>query len=290
MRILLFGANGQLGKCLRRVHWPEGTSLIAHDRHETDLCYPDAPAAAIASLSPDLVINAAAYTAVDEAEDEPELAFAINAQAPAAMAAACEQREVPFIHISTDYVFDGTKRAPYLETDPVCPMGAYGSSKAEGEQRVRQACERHVILRTAWVYSAFGNNFVKTMLRLSREREVVRVVADQIGNPTSAHSLADAILAIAPACVATPSWGTYHLAGQGDASWYDLAESVFVDMERRIGRRPKNLAITSLEYPTPTRRPANSRLNCDKIETAFNIRLPPWRRALQLVLDQLYQG
>jgi dTDP-4-dehydrorhamnose reductase len=215
------------------------------------------------------------------------------------MAEACEQRGIPLIHISTDYVFDGSKPAPYVECDPVAPLGAYGLSKLEGEQRVAAACRRHIILRTAWVLSPYSHNFVKTMLRLGLRRAEIGVVDDQIGNPTYAPHLAIAILTIAHIHLVKDGgglpWGVYHAAGAGEASWCDVARAVFLQSSRIEGPSPRVRPITTAEYPTPARRPANSRLDCSKLARTFGIRLPDWRVGiaecvLLLSLDAEYVG
>jgi len=268
------------------------------------------PTIAIASTSPSvrrssprwrastrIVINAAAYTAVDRAESEPEAAWADNCTGPANLAASCHDARVPLIHLSTDYVFDGTKIGAYREDDPVNPLGVYGKSKEAGDRAVRGALPRHVILRTAWVYSAHGSNFVKTMLRLAvdpqpTERPVLlRVVADQTGSPTSAADIAAAIGAIVQQIAAgNTSWGTYHFAGGGAVTWHGLAEAIFELASPWRGPPPLVEAIATADYPTPARRPANSVLDCSRIGAAFGIVPRPWRAALAEVIRELYEG
>lgn len=289
MKILILGTSGQVGTELMRAAWPPGTELVGLARPEVDMARPETVAAAVAEHAPALVVNATAYTAVDKAEGDREAAFAVNRDGPARLAAACAARGAALIHISTDYVFDGTKPAPYTEDDPVAPLGAYGASKEAGEAAVRAALPRHVILRTSWVYAVHGANFVKTMLRFGREREEMRVVADQHGAPTAASDIAAAIVAIAGRISAGNDvpWGTYHFTGTGETTWHGFAERVFQRLEAATGRRPRLLAIATADYPTPARRPANSRLDCTRIRTAFGVAAPRWEDSLDRVLDEL---
>jgi dTDP-4-dehydrorhamnose reductase len=240
---------------------------------------------------PDIVINAAAYTAVDRAESEPEAAWATNCIGPANLSAACDNAAVPLVHISTDYVFDGSKPGAYVENDPVNPLGVYGASKEAGDRAVRNSLERHVILRTAWVYSAHGQNFVKTMLRLAGERPVLRVVADQTGSPTSAADIAAAIGTVVRLIAAgNTRWGTYHFAGAGRVTWHGFAEAIFALAAPWRGPPPKVEAITTADYPTPARRPANSVLDCRRIGDAFGIVPRSWRDALADVIREIYSS
>ncbi|KAA0677451.1 dTDP-4-dehydrorhamnose reductase [Azospirillum brasilense] len=293
MKILILGTSGQVGTELMRAAWPPGTELVGLARPDVDMARPETVEAAVAAHAPDLVVNATAYTAVDKAESDREAAFAVNRDGPARLAAACAARGVPLVHISTDYVFDGTKPAPYTEDDPVAPLGAYGASKEAGEAAVRAALPHHVILRTSWVYAAHGANFVKTMLRFGRERDEMRVVADQHGAPTAAADIAAAIVAIAGRIAVTKDtgndvpWGTYHFTGTGETTWHGFAERVFQRLETATGRRPRLQAIATADYPTPARRPANSRLDCTRIRTAFGIEAPRWEDSLDRVLDEL---
>lgn len=291
MKVLILGTTGQLGFELMRASWAPGTVLAGLPYPEFDVTRPGDVEAAIATHAPDLVVNATAHTAVDKAESEPDLAFAINRDGPAAMAAACEARGIPLIHVSTDYVFAGDKPTPYTEDDPTGPAGVYGASKVAGEEAVRANTARHVILRTAWVYSAYGNNFVKTMLRFGRERDEMRVVADQTGSPTAAADLAAAITHIAGRIAAGEGhalWGTYHLTGGGTTTWYDFAERIFQRLEQRSGKRPRLVAIGTADYPTPARRPANSRLDCTRARERLGVACPPWEESLDRVLDELF--
>ena len=290
MKLLMLGAGGQVGRELCRLAWPAGYGITAFDRDGIDIADREQVFAAVARERPDIVINAAAYTAVDRAESEPDIAWASNCSGPANLAAACDDALIPLIHLSTDYVFDGTKSGPYGEDDPVKPLGVYGKSKEAGDQAVRGALAHHVILRTAWVYSAHGQNFVKTMLRLGAERPVLRVVADQTGSPTSAADIAAAIAGVVRRLAAGGAqWGTYHFAGAGAVTWHGFAEAIFELAAPWRGPPPLVEAIATAEYPTPARRPANSVLDCRRIGEAFGIVPRPWREALAEVIRELYE-
>ncbi len=267
MKIALFGAGGQLGHALLRVGKKRGVDIEGFDRAQADITNPAAISSAISHAS--LIINAAAYTGVDKAETDQARAFAINRDGPANLA----RTGLPLIHLSTDYVFDGTKQGPYVETDPVAPLGVYGRSKAEGEAAAAGA----VILRTAWVYGLEGTNFVKTMRRLGKERQTLRIVNDQRGNPTFADDLAEAILTIA----SQPKPGIYHLAGQGTATWFAFAREIFGD------QGPDLEPVTTADYPTPATRPANSVLDCSKAKATFAVELPHWKDGLKRMLSAL---
>lgn len=279
MKVLLIGRSGQVAQSLLAVECPADIELVAVGRPELDVTDADSIAAALAVVAPDAVVNAAAYTAVDRAESEDDVAQALNADGVGKLAEKCSEINVPLIHISTDYVFDGAKDTAYLETDPVGPLGVYGRTKLAGERAVAAKLKRHIILRTSWVYSPFGQNFVKTMLRLAGERETLNVVDDQVGTPTYAPHLAEAIIEILKRIKTTPArqvpWGLYHVAGQGETTWCGLARTVFEISTAHGGPAAHVDAITTAEYPTAARRPANSRLNCDKLERVFDIRLPP---------------
>src|SRR5712671_683062 len=282
MKLLVLGAGGQVGHELCRLAWPADYRLAAFDRAEIDITRQEAVAAAANRERPDIVINAAAYTAVDRAESEPEAAWAANSAGPGYLAAACRSAGIPLIHISTDYVFDGSKKGSYREDDPVNPLGVYGHSKEAGDRAVREALAEHVILRTAWVYSAHGHNFVKTMLR---------VAADRIGSPTGAADIAAAIAAIVQRLAAGDRhWGTYHFAGGGAVTWHGFAEAIFELAAAWRGAPPKVEAIATADYPTPARRPANSVLDCRHIGEVFGIVPRPWREALAEVIGELYRG
>src|SRR5712691_3737946 len=290
MKLLVLGAGGQVGHELCRLAWPAGYSIAAFERDRVDITEAEAVFAAVAHQRPDIVVNAAAYTAVDRAESEPDIAWAVNCTGPANLAAACRDAAIPLIHLSTDYVFDGKKAGAYREDDPVAPLGVYGHSKEAGDRAVRAALAHHVILRTAWVYSAHGHNFVKTMLRLAGEHPVLRVVADQIGSPTSAADIAAAIGTIVQQLDAgNSSWGTYHFAGGGTVSWHGFAEAIFELAAPWRGPAPLVEAIATADYPTPARRPANSVLDCRRIGEAFGIVPRPWREALAEVIGELYE-
>lgn len=288
IRVLVFGGAGQVGFDLARARWPTGFAVRPLGHNEADITDAEAVAAALRAEEPGLVINLAAYTAVDRAESEPERAWAANCAGAGNVARACAKRGVPLVQLSTDYVFDGTKSEPYREDDPLNPLGVYGASKAAGERAVREALSRHVILRTQWVYGVHGANFVKTMLRLGREHEVLRLVADQRGSPTAAADLAAALVAIAGRLAAGEgAWGTYHYAGAGVTSWHGFAEAIFDLAAPRLGRRPKVERVATADYPTPARRPLNAVLDCGKIRRDFGIRPRPWRESLAAMLDEL---
>jgi dTDP-4-dehydrorhamnose reductase len=257
-----------------------GVQVVAIGRPDLDLADEKSVAAAIARERPDIVVNAAAYTAVDRAETEPAIAHAVNALGAEHVAAACAANAIPIIHISTDYVFDGTKDGPYVEDDPTAPINVYGRTKLEGEQRVAEACERHLILRTAWVHSPWGVNFVKTMLRLATARPNIGVVDDQTGSPTYAPHLAATVLAIAARAAADPAgmrWGVYHAAGLGETTWFGFAREIFRHAVEQGLPAAEVAAIATAAYPTLARRPANSRLNCDRLRLLLGVELPDWR-------------
>ncbi len=264
-----------------------GVALSFAGRERLDLAAGADPGALIAAERPAAVINAAAYTAVDKAESDADAAFRLNRDAPAAMARACARLDIPFVHFSTDYVFDGLKAEPYLETDATGPTGVYGRSKLEGEQAVMAAGGRAAILRTAWVFSAFGANFVKTMLRLAGGREEIGVVADQLGRPTWARDAAAGALRAAEVLLDGGEGGLFHLSGADDATWADFAEGIFAESGRRGGPQARVRRITTADYPTPARRPANSRLDCGRIEAAMGLKMRPWREALGGCFEEL---
>lgn len=289
MKILVLGAGGQVGRELCRYSWSAEMRLIAPGRSRLDITWPEAVAAAIEGERPDIVVNAAAYTAVDRAENEPDAAWAANCAGPASVAAACRDAGAALIHISTDYVFDGTDDNPYREDAPVNPLGVYGASKEAGERVVRETLREHIILRTAWVYSAHRHNFVKTMLRLAAERPALRVVADQTGSPTSAADIAGAIARIAQHIWGgNTDWGTYHFAGASAVTRHGFAEAVFELASRWHGPPPRVDAIASADYPTPARRPAKSVLDCSRIRATFGIEPRPWRAALGEVIEEIF--
>ena len=288
-RVLVTGGKGQLGTELTRYPWPDGWNVTAIDLADLDLTDTLAIAGMISGTPWAAVINAAAYTAVDRAESDVVTAWRVNALAPAAIAAACAAADIPLVHISTDYVFDGQREGAWREDDPVAPLGVYGASKLGGELAVRTACPRHVILRTAWVVSAHGSNFVKTMLRVGTERDRVSVVDDQRGSPTSAADLAAAAATIAVALATDPAaaTGTYHFSNAGETSWHGFAKEIFARSAKRGGPSPEVVPIQTADYPTPARRPANSLLSHDAITRAYGIVPRGWPAALDDILDEL---
>ncbi len=294
MKVLVIGKEGQLARSLLRHGRETGDEIVLVGRPEIDLAEPQTLADAVAAAKPDVVINAAAHTAVDDAEGEPEKAMAVNGIGPGALAEACHRLDIPLIHVSTDYVFDGTAERAYREDDATSPIGVYGQSKLEGERRVVAAARKHVILRTAWVYSPWGKNFLKTMLRLGETRDEVSVVSDQIGCPTYAPHLAAACLAIAARVrdepAGAPLWGIYHAAGSGETPWSGFARELFKQAEARGGRAVAVKPISTAEYPTRARRPANSRLDCGKLERVFGLRLPRWEVGTAECIDGIVRG
>jgi dTDP-4-dehydrorhamnose reductase len=290
MRALLFGGTGQVGAEICTLVGDAGFDLVAPGHAGFDLKDLEAIAELIASKPWDIVINAAAYTDVDAAESNEVLAFAINAEAPARIAAETGQRGVPLIHISTDYVFDGRKGVPYVEQDQIGPLNAYGRSKAAGEHGVRKSSPRHIILRTSWVYSHRRKNFVKTILHLAKTRNQLKIVADQRGCPTRASDIARACLVIAERCMSEPEYapyGIYHYAGAGEASWFEFATAIINLAGKRLSRQLEVLPIPTRDYPTPAIRPRDTRLDCDLVAQNFDITLQPWQDALADTVDRL---
>jgi dTDP-4-dehydrorhamnose reductase len=286
MRVLIFGRTGQVARELERAQWPKKLVLRFLDRAACDLTDPAAARRAIVHAQPQIVINAAAYTAVDRAEGEPHSAGLVNRDAPAAMAEACAKVNAILVHLSTDYVFDGSKPGAYIEEDPVAPISVYGRTKAEGETAIRSALERHVILRTSWVFAAHGSNFVRTMLRLASERPELRIVSDQRGAPTAARDIANAIVVIANAIAAgNAASGTFHFTSSRPTTWYDFARTIFDLSGREISLVP----ITTAEYTTAAQRPMNSVLYCGWIARDYAIPQPSWRKALADVLAEMGQ-
>lgn len=290
MRVLVTGVTGQVGGALVARPAPDGIEWIAAGRDRLDLSAPEAIAAAVDALAPDAVVNPAAYTAVDAAETDGETAFRVNRDGPAALAAACAARGIPLIHLSTDYVFDGTGTRPYRPDDPVAPLGVYGASKEAGERAIRGVLDDHVILRTAWVYAADGRNFVNTMLRVGAERDELRVVADQHGTPTPAGDIADAVATLLAARRAgTAVRGTFHYTAAGETTWHGFAEAIFRRAEKHWGRRPAVHPIATADYPTPAKRPAYSVLDNSALDAALagvaTVPRRPWEAALNAVLD-----
>ncbi len=293
MRIAVTGRGGQLASAmLEKAAAMPDVSLMAFVRAAVDLGHPDSVLPAIRRVNPDIIVNAAAYTAVDQAESEPDVAMAVNGAGAGAVAVAARVLGIPVVQISTDYVFDGTNPLPYRETDAVNPVSAYGRSKLEGERAVAAANPDHVILRTAWVYAAEGKNFLRTMLRLAETNETLRVVADQHGAPGYAPDLANAVLAVCRNLLANPQRpemrGIFHMAGAGEATWADFAEAIFAGSTARGGPSASVTRITTAEYPTPAQRPANSRLDCGKLLAVHGITLPDWRESLEACLDRVF--
>lgn len=279
MNLLVFGQTGQVAREMAQIV-PDGRFL---GRDQADLMQPALCRDLILKARPDAVINAAAWTAVDRAEAEEEAATVVNGAAPGEMAGACAALGIPFLHVSTDYVFDGFGTAPFAPDHPTAPLGGYGRSKLAGEQAVRAAGGHHLILRTSWVFSAHGTNFVKTMLRLGAERDSLNVVADQIGGPTPASAIAAALATAAQAMIAGHAGGTHHFAGAPDVSWADFARAIMAE----AGLACRINDIPSTDYPTPARRPANSRLDCSALTAAFGIDRPDWRAALNDVVKEV---
>jgi dTDP-4-dehydrorhamnose reductase len=290
MRFLLLGGTGQVGEEFRALALPKDVEVVGPSRGELDLEDPRAIARMIAARPWSAVINAAAYTDVDRAESEEPAAFAVNAEAPSRLAAETRRRGIPLLHISTDYVFDGRKGAPYVEQDEVAPLNAYGRSKLAGERGVRAANPRHVILRTSWIYSAFRKNFVRTILRLAVERDRLTIVADQRGCPTAARDVAGACLDIAVRCASEPQrapYGVYHFAGAGEASWFEFAGTIVEMAADRLGRSPQMVPIQTSAYPTAAVRPADTRLDCKAVVHEFGVEPRPWRQGLADAIDCL---
>ncbi|MFD1344662.1 dTDP-4-dehydrorhamnose reductase [Litorisediminicola beolgyonensis] len=285
MKLLVFGKSGQVARELAIVSQRNMGVFSFLDRHLADFSFPDPCAKHVLETDADVVINAAAWTAVDAAESDEAAAHVVNAETPGALARACAARDLPFLHISTDYVFDGSGDRPWREDDPVAPRNAYGRTKLAGEEAVRAAGGRHLILRTSWVVSAHGANFVKTMLRLSETRDALSVVDDQVGGPTPARAIAEALVEAAGAMVAGQGGGTYHFAGQPPVSWAGFATEIFA----QSGREVAVTGIPTAEYPTPAERPLNSRLDCAKLRADFGISPPDWTAGLNEILQELGQ-
>ena len=291
MRIVVTGKTGQVVTALLERAAAAGHEAIALGRPELELVDPASIQHTIQAAMPDAVVSAAAYTAVDKAESESDLANAVNGAGAVAVAKAAKVLNVPLVHVSTDYVFDGRLDRPYTETDPTGPTGVYGASKLAGERGVLAAYpENSAVLRVAWVYSPFGGNFVKTMLRVAGDRDEVSVVADQLGNPTSAFDIADGVLKVLSNLVAqaTPDLrGVFHMTAHGEASWADFAEAIFVASAARGGPSAAVKHITTADYPTPATRPANSRLDCGRIARLHGVTLPDWHKGLENVISRL---
>ncbi len=295
-KILLTGKNGQVGWELRRALAPLG-EVIAFGREDMDLSRPDGISSVVRSVKPDLIVNAAAYTAVDQAESEPDLAMAINGTAPGILAEEAKRLGAFLVHYSTDYVFDGTKALPYTEEDRPNPLNVYGKTKLAGEQAIQASGAPHLIFRTSWVYGSRGKNFLLTILRLAREKDELRIVADQFGAPTWGRMIAEATAHIcatffAPHPSAQPRiaevGGVYHLTAGGTTSWHDFAEAILGNTQNPRARRPHLIAIPGREYPLPARRPTNSLLSNSKLNQRFGLSIPDWRIGLALCLEELF--
>lgn len=291
MRIAVTGQNGQVARALSEIAGRHGHEIVLLGRPTLDLADPATVAPALRAAEVEAVINAAAYTAVDKAESEPDVALAINGAGAGAVAAAAAELGLPVLQVSTDYVFDGSKAEPYVEEDEVGPLGAYGRSKLAGERAVAEANPRHAILRTAWVYAPYGSNFVRTMLRIAGNKPEVSVVADQHGCPTSALDIATTLLGVAAKMVAEPDnvalVGVFHMAARGEAVWADVAEAIFAASRAKGGPSASVKRITTAEFPTQATRPANSRLDCAKLERVYGITLPDWHGSLERTVSRL---
>ena len=292
MKILLTGKNGQVGFELNKKLSILG-EVIATDRNDLDLADPDKIRIYVDQVNPDIIINAAAYTAVDKAESEPELAYQINVIAPQVLAEKAAELNIPLIHFSTDYVFDGLKKEPYVEADQINPQSVYGKTKCEGEEKVR-AHSKHIILRTSWVFGSHGNNFLKTILRLIHDKESLNIVADQWGSPASSSMLADVTFKIIDTTLNNKNfnnYGTYHVTNEGETNWYqyaDLIANEAIKLNLKIKCKPDHMhPILTSEYPTAALRPLNSRLNTDKLKKTFMLELPNWESEVKKVLKEL---
>lgn len=294
MRIVVTGREGQVARSLLERGPKAGHEVVALGRPALDLAAgPDSIIAAIRGAEPDIVVSAAAYTAVDNAESEPEAAYAVNEAGARSVARAAGELGVPLIHLSTDYVFAGDKASPYVEDDRTSPTGVYGASKLAGEEAVLSEHHDAAVLRTAWVYSPFGSNFVKTMLRLAGQRDEIAVVADQRGNPTNALDIADGIFAVAENLAGgdePAQRGIFHMTADGEASWAEFAEAIFAASAKAGGANPRVRHIATADYPTPARRPANSRLDCTRLAANHGVRLPHWRSSAERVVKRLLEA
>ena len=291
MKILVTGSEGQLGWELLRQGDKLGFEMFPADLPELDITNSDQAGQLLQHCKPSLLINVAAYTNVDRAETDKSLAFAVNRDGPKVLARQCHIEKIPLIHVSTDFVFDGLKKSPYLESDPIAPIGVYGQSKAAGEDMVRTHLETHIIVRTAWLYGAHGHNFVKTMLRLAKEKETIRVVADQYGCPTSAFDLAEALLIMAQRFrdAAEITFGTYHFCGKGVTTWFDFTKEIVKLAELYSPVKTAHVTpITTAEFPTDAARPPYSALDCGLIEKRFGIFPKPWQESLKITIDRIF--
>jgi dTDP-4-dehydrorhamnose reductase len=293
MKVLITGADGQLGRELFRLGQTADFEIHGLNRQQLDITDQDRIQAVCKRISPSVVINAAAYTHVDRAENEPDRAFAVNKNGAAYLARYCADNRLALIHISTDYVFDGTKGRPYREDDPIAPLGVYGQSKAQGEAAVRRILPDHIILRTSWLYGVYGHNFVKSILKLAAEKTNLRVVNDQLGSPTSAADLATAILTISGKIGTNEKfdWGTYHYCGNGITSWHGLAEKIIELATPYTALKVRQVtAITTAEWPTPAKRPPYSVLDCTRLKSQFGINPQAWQQGLQNTIARIFSG
>ena len=290
MKLLIIGSKGQLGSELVRECKRNEFSYLALDLPEFNIADPSQVEKTFADFKPSIVINASAYTNVDKAETEPEIAFSVNSDGPANLAVSCDKNRIPIIHVSTDYVFDGSKGQPYFESDPVSPLGVYGKSKEAGESKLRSILKQHIIVRTSWLYGTYGNNFVKTMLRLGNEKEIIQVVSDQYGCPTCAADLVEAAIDISKQISQNLkiTWGTYHYCGIGTTTWHKFTKAIF-----EIASQYQNFKVTSVEaittaqYPTRAKRPPFSALDCSLIKKRFGINTKPWQKSLEKTIERI---
>ena len=285
MRVLITGCHGQVGSCLtKQLANDENTEVLALDREHLDITNQEAVYSAVTEFRPTVIINAAAHTAVDKAEEEVDLSYAINRDGPKYLGQAAQNVGAAILHISTDYVFEGNKAGEYVETDTTNPQGVYGESKLAGEIAVAESCDKHIILRTAWVFGEIGNNFVKTMLRLGANRDALSIVGDQFGGPTYAGDIAGALIQIALKVTQGDAveYGVYHYSGLPHVSWFDFADAIFdVAVEQGVvSKKPSLTSITTDQYPTPAKRPSNSRLSTEKITLGFSVKASDWKAAL----------
>lgn len=293
MKIVLFGKNGQVGWELQRSLAPLG-ELIALDSRSTDYCgdflNPEGIRQTILSIKPDIIVNAAAYTAVDKAESDADTARLVNSVTPGVLAEAAAACDAWLVHYSTDYVFPGDGNTPWVEDDNAAPLNTYGRTKLEGEQRIARACDKYLIFRTSWVYASRGNNFAKTMIRLGKQRETLAVINDQYGAPTSAELLADCTAhALIQALQKPQVTGVYHLAAAGETTWYAYAQYVFEAVKKQADLTVTSIsAVATSAYPTAARRPHNSRMNCDKFQQTFKLTLPHWTQGISRMLNELF--
>lgn len=291
MRILVTGSKGQLGHEVVDQLEKQSMDVIPLTHDQIDIADNDCIQRQVAEVKPAMIINAAAYTKVDESEDRSDLAFTINQKGPSFLATACEKSNIPLIHISTDYVFDGEKKSPYTEKDAAFPINKYGKSKLDGENEIVSRLKKYIIIRTSWMYGVHGNNFVKTMLRLGKSRTEINVVSDQFGSPTAAVDLAEAIVDITRLILfyKKSAWGIYHYCGEGITNWHDFAKEIFqIALRKELMKMPEIHPVSSLDYPTKAKRPRFSALNCDKIKHSFGIHIKPWKERLEYVLQQIF--